>query len=87
MKMNSLTGPVNTKCITAKAEELSAHGIDSRLGQAFQLANVGAKLVDDFLQVLQDSLPAKGQLTIPQVHDTVHTSCQSPRGSQRRFGA
>jgi hypothetical protein len=82
-----LTGPMNTKCITAKAEELSAHGIDSRLRQAFQLANVGAELVDDFLQVLQDSLPAKNQLIIPQVHNTVHTSCQSPRGSQRRFGA
>lgn len=50
--MGLLTGPVNTKCITAKAEELSAHGINSRLRQAFQLANVGAELVDDFLQVL-----------------------------------
>jgi hypothetical protein len=57
--MVSLTGPMNTKCITAKAEELSAHGIDGRLRQAFQLANVGAELVDDILQVLQDSLPAR----------------------------
>lgn len=85
--MGLLTGPMNTKCITAKAEELSAHGIDSRLRQAFQLANVGAELVDDFLQVLQDSLPGKNQLIISQIRDTVHTSCRCPRSSQRRFGA
>lgn len=46
-----LTWPMNTKRVTAKAEDLAAHGVDGRLRQALELANVLAELVDNFLDM------------------------------------
>lgn len=57
-----LTGSVNTERITAEAEDLAAHGVDGRLWQAFQLADMLAELIDDFLHVLEHPNTMPNQL-------------------------
>jgi hypothetical protein len=54
-ELSKLTRPVDTKRVTAKAEDLAAHGVDGRLRQALELADVLAELVDDFLDMSEDS--------------------------------
>jgi hypothetical protein len=56
---------VDTKRVTAKAEDLAAHSVDGRLRQALHLADVLAELVDDFLDVPEYSHSVLCQLTSP----------------------
>jgi len=58
----ALTRSVDTKRITAKAEDLAVHGVDGRLRQAFQLANMLAELVDDFLHMFENPNSGVNQL-------------------------
>ena len=78
---------MDTERIAAEAEDLAAHGVDGRLRQALELADMFAELVDDFLDMLEDAHPMPCQLAGSTRKTCVHTSFLSPRGSRRHFGA
>jgi hypothetical protein len=55
---------MDTERVTAETEDLAAHGVDCRLWQALQLADMLAELVYSFLDVPEDSHPVLCQLTL-----------------------